>query len=123
MDWITDMTMRLASATKLDVADLLLDEVAKAGQDLARNRRVLRREDDDRLHATTLAVGGLAVSPGRASARSAAKRKPCSGAPASPPAIIDARETGRPYGPPNSIFSSDGGPSGPPSRPGDPGGS
>jgi hypothetical protein len=29
MDWITDMTMRLASATKLDVADLLLDEVAK----------------------------------------------------------------------------------------------
>ena len=29
MDWITDVTMRLASATELDVADLLLDEVAK----------------------------------------------------------------------------------------------
>ena len=29
MDWITDVTMRLASATKIDVADLLLDEVAK----------------------------------------------------------------------------------------------
>ena len=28
----------------------VLDEVAKAGQDLARNRRVLRRENDDRLH-------------------------------------------------------------------------
>ena len=29
MDWITEMTMQLARETKLDVGDLLVDEVAK----------------------------------------------------------------------------------------------
>ena len=29
MDWITEMTLRLASATNLDAADLLLDAEAK----------------------------------------------------------------------------------------------
>lgn len=63
MDWITDMTMRIASATELDVADLLVDEVAKVTLlDLA---GVAAHTSGDRTNAPLLChVIGRAVARG-----------------------------------------------------------
>ena len=63
MDWISDMTMRLASETKLDVADLLLDEVAK--ETLLDLAAVAAHTSGDRTNAPLLChVIGRAVARG-----------------------------------------------------------
>jgi hypothetical protein len=63
MDWITDVTMRLASETKLDVADLLVDEVAK--ETLLDLAGVAAHTSGDRTNAPLLChVIGRAVARG-----------------------------------------------------------
>jgi hypothetical protein len=63
MDWITDMTMRLASETELDVSDLLVDEVAK--ETLLDLAGVAAHTSGDRTNAPLLChVIGRAVARG-----------------------------------------------------------
>ncbi|HEV7523385.1 MAG TPA: DUF6457 domain-containing protein [Acidimicrobiia bacterium] len=63
MDWITEMTMRLASATNLDAGDLLLDEVAK--ETLLDLAGVAAHTSGDRTNAPLLChVLGRAVARG-----------------------------------------------------------
>ena len=63
MDWITEMTMRLASETKLDVGELLVDEVAK--ETLLDLAAVAAHTSGDRTNAPLLChVIGRAVARG-----------------------------------------------------------
>ena len=63
MDWITEMTLRLASATNLDAADLLLDTDAK--ETLLDLAGVAARSSGDRTNAPLLChVLGRAIAGG-----------------------------------------------------------
>jgi hypothetical protein len=63
MDWITEMTMRLASVTNLDAADLLLD--ADARQTLLDLAGVAAHTSGDRTNAPLLChVLGRAIAHG-----------------------------------------------------------
>ena len=63
MDWITEMTVRLASATDLDAADLLLD--ADARQTLLDLAGVAAHTSGDRTNAPLLChVLGRAIARG-----------------------------------------------------------
>jgi hypothetical protein len=63
MDWITEMTLRLASATNLDAADLLLDADAK--ETLLDLAGVAAHSSGDRTNAPLLChVLGRAISRG-----------------------------------------------------------
>jgi hypothetical protein len=63
MDWITEMTLRLASATNLDAADLLLD--AEAKETLLDLAGVAAHSSGDRTNAPLLChVLGRAIARG-----------------------------------------------------------
>jgi hypothetical protein len=63
MDWITEMTLHLASATKLDAADLLVD--AEARETLLDLAGVAAHTSGDRTNAPLLChVIGRAVAAG-----------------------------------------------------------
>ena len=63
MDWITEITMRLAGATNLDAADLLLD--AEAKQTLLDVAGVAAHSSGDRTNAPLLChVLGRAIARG-----------------------------------------------------------